>query len=78
VRESIRGAAEAAQQVGAGGVEQVALPQVGVGVKGVEEGGASSRALGKGRDDRSVEVDDGRRGHRAEADVEGGDAGEVG
>lgn len=57
VRESIRRAAGAAEQVGAGGVQEVALPQVRVEVEGVEEGEASIRAIGEGDGDRSVEVD---------------------
>ncbi len=58
-------------------MEEVVLPQLRVEVEGVEEGEASIRALGKGHGDRSVEVDDGRRGHLAEVGVEGGDVGEV-
>ena len=78
VRESIRWPAEAAEQVGAGGVQEVILPQLRVEGEGVEEGEASIRTLGKGHGYRSVEIDDGRRGHLAEVGVEGGDAGEVG
>ena len=59
VRQGIRGAACAAEQVCAGGVQDVVLPQVRVEGEGVEEGEASIRALGKGHGDRSVEVDDG-------------------
>lgn len=77
VRESIRWAAGAAEQVGAGGVREVVLPQLRVEVEGVEEGEASIRALGKGHGDRSVEVDDGRRGDLAEVGVEGDGAGGV-
>ena len=78
VRQGILGAARAAQQVGAGGVQQVVLPQVRVEVEGVDEGEASIRALGKGHGDRAVEVDNGRRSDLAEVGVEGGDAGKVG
>jgi hypothetical protein len=77
VWQSIRGAARAAEQVGASGVEEVVLLQLRVEVEGVEEGEASIRTLGILHGDRSVEVDDGRRGHLAEAGVEGGDTGEV-
>jgi len=52
----------------------VGLPQLRVEVEGVEEGEASIRALGKGRDDSSVEFDDGCRGHPAEVGAEGGGA----
>jgi len=45
VRQSIRGAAEATEQVGAGGLQEVVVPQAGVEVEGVEEGEASVRAL---------------------------------
>lgn len=77
MRHSTRRTASAAEQVGAGGVQEVALPQLRVEVEDVEEGEASIRALGEGHGDRSVEVDDGRRRHPAEVGVEGGDAGEV-
>lgn len=58
-------------------MQEVVLSQLRVEVEGVDECEASMRALGKGHGDRSVEVDDGRRGHLAEVGVEGGDAGEV-
>lgn len=66
-----------AEQVCAGGAQEVVLPQVRVEVEGVDEGEASIRALGKGHADLSVEVDDRRRGHLAEVGVEGGGTGEV-
>ncbi|MER3388558.1 MAG: hypothetical protein RJQ01_00865 [Microcella sp.] len=74
MRESIRRPNKPAQQVGASGVLEATLPQGRVEVEGVDEGEASIRALGKGHGDRSVEVDDGRRGLPTEAGVEGGDA----
>lgn len=57
VRRSIRWPAEAAEEVGALGVQQVVLAQVRVEVEGVEEGEARIRGLGVGDRDRVIEVE---------------------
>ncbi len=58
VGQSIRWPAEAAEEVGARGVQQVVLPQLRVEVEGVEQGEARIWALGERDRDRAVEVDD--------------------
>src|SRR6266498_1329364 len=71
-------AAEAAQQVGAGGVEEVVAVQRAGGGELLDPGEALLRAVGHGDRDRAVQLHDGRGGHAAQGVVERQDAGPVG